>query len=247
MPIHKLVQYSTPDGTVFEGELYTPRNPENEKLPAVLVLPAFRGITEFEKEKALILAKKHHYIAFAVDVYGKGIRPTERAEAFATMKPIVSSRTEVLKPRLLAALETVKNLPNVDVNRIGAIGFCFGGLCVLDLARHQTNIAAVVSFHGTLLPVPDLPLDSITETSIQVHHGDADTHISKEQVDGFHEEMRQRNADFVFSSHAFAKHSFTEPEADSFNAPGVGYNKNAAERSWNSAIQLFKEKFIQHT
>ncbi|EFP07412.1 hypothetical protein CRE_26126 [Caenorhabditis remanei] len=238
----KHIDYKDADGTVFEGVVYIPENAKNSKVPAVLVFPAFRGITEFEKDKGHQLAELG-YFAFVADVYGKGVRPTERADAFATMGPLVSNRVEKLKPRLFAALNTLKTFSEVDQSKIAAIGYCFGGLCVLDLARYNAKLKVVVSYHGTLKPIPDLPLDPILETSVQVHHGDADFHIAKDQVDGFHEEMRTRQADFVFVSHAKAVHAFTEPEADSFNAPGIGYNEKAAKRSWKATLGIFDEVF----
>ncbi|ULU05271.1 hypothetical protein L5515_013899 [Caenorhabditis briggsae] len=238
----KLIDYQDADGNHFEGVVYIPENAKNSAVPAVLVFPAFRGITEFEKERGNQLAE-FGYFAFVADVYGKGVRPTERAEAFATMGPLVSNRVEKLKSRLFAALESLKTFSEVDQSKVAAMGYCFGGLCVLDLARYNAPLKAVVSFHGTLKPIPDLPLDPINATAVQVHHGDADFHIAKDQVDGFHEEMRTRQADFVFVSHAKAMHAFTEPEADSFNAPGVGYNEKAAKRSWRAAVGLFHEVF----
>ncbi|EGT55663.1 hypothetical protein CAEBREN_28158 [Caenorhabditis brenneri] len=237
----KVIDYKDSEGTTFEGVVYIPENAKN--VPAVLVFPAFRGITEFEKDKGHQLAELG-YFAFVADVYGKGVRPTERAEAFATMSPLVSNRVDKLKPRLFAALDSLKTFSEVNQSNIAAIGYCFGGLCVLDLARYNAGLKAVVSFHGTLKPIPDSPLDKINGTSVQVHHGDADFHIGKDQVDGFHEEMRTRDVDFVFVSHAKAVHAFTEPEADSFNAPGVGYNEKAAKRSWKATLGLFREVFV---
>ncbi|EGT55812.1 hypothetical protein CAEBREN_21500 [Caenorhabditis brenneri] len=237
----KVIDYKDSEGTTFEGVVYIPENAKN--VPAVLVFPAFRGITVFEKDRGHQLAELG-YFAFVADVYGKGVRPTERAEAFATMSPLVSNRVDKLKPRLFAALDSLKTFSEVNQSNIAAIGYCFGGLCVLDLARYNAGLKAVVSFHGTLKPIPDLPLDKINGTSVQVHHGDADFHIGKDQVDGFHEEMRTRDADFVFVSHAKAVHAFTEPEADSFNAPGIGYNEKAATRSWKATLGLFREVFV---
>uniref|UniRef100_A0A1I7T030 DLH domain-containing protein n=1 Tax=Caenorhabditis tropicalis TaxID=1561998 RepID=A0A1I7T030_9PELO len=239
----KLIDYKDVDGTIFEGVVYIPEIAKNSKVPAVLVFPAFRGITEFEKDKGHQLAELG-YFAFVADVYGKGVRPTERADAFATMGPLVSNRFDKLKPRLFAAIDSLKTFSEVDQSKVAAIGYCFGGLCVLDLARYNSGIKAVVSFHGTLKPIPDLSLDKITETTVLVHHGDADFHIGKDQIDGFHEEMRTREADFVFVSHAKAVHAFTEPDADSFNAPGIGYNEKAAKRSWRSCLNLLTEVFI---
>ncbi|CCD68337.1 Dienelactone hydrolase domain-containing protein [Caenorhabditis elegans] len=238
----KLIDYSDEEGNNFEGVLYIPKNVKQSKVPAVLIFPAFRGITHFEKDKGQQIAELG-FVAFVADVYGKGVRPTERADAFATMGPLVSNRVEKLKPRLFAAVNTLKTFSEVDTSKIAAIGYCFGGLCVLDLARYNAGLKGVVSYHGTLKPIPDIALDPIVGTTVYVHHGDADFHIAKDQVDGFHEEMRTRQADFVFVSHANAVHAFTEPEADSFNAPGIGYNEKAAKRSWNATLDLFKEIF----
>uniref|UniRef100_A0A1I7T029 DLH domain-containing protein n=1 Tax=Caenorhabditis tropicalis TaxID=1561998 RepID=A0A1I7T029_9PELO len=239
---HSLLQYKDSNGNVYEGDLFVPRTTGMRKLPGVVVYSAFRGITDFEREKAATLAQEG-YIALAADPFGKGIRPTDKMQCFEIVRPLVSERIDKLKPVIIAAIDAIKTVQCIDDQKIGAIGFCFGGLCVLDLARYNIGLKAVVSFHGTLKPLPNFPLDSIIGTAIQVHHGDADSHIPKEQVDEFHVEMRTRNADFVFSSHAFAEHGFTEPEADSFGLPGVKYNKKAADRSWNSAISLFKEVF----
>lgn len=184
------------------------------KLPGVLVFPAFRGITEFEKEKAKALAQEG-YIALAADPFGKGIHPKDKAECFAIVRPMIIERSKLLKCVIVAAFDAIKAVQCVDVNKIGALGFCFGGLCALDLARYNVGLKAAISFHGTLTPIPDAPLDKIIETAVQVHHGDSDAHIPKEQVDGFHVEMRTRNADFVFSSHAHAEHGFTEPGRNS--------------------------------
>ncbi|CAB3403803.1 unnamed protein product [Caenorhabditis bovis] len=238
--IHKVVEYKTNDSAIFEGDLYIPSGAR--KLGAVLVFPAFRGITHFEKEQAEKLANLG-YIAFCADVYGKNIRPQTVEEAFATMNAIKNDRQGVLKSRMMAALETLKRVKAVDPNRIAAIGYCFGGLCALDMARYNVGLKAAVSYHGTLLPIDGLPLDPIA-TAVQIHHGDADPHVGQEQVVGIHEEMRKRNADFVFVSHGNAMHAFTEPEADLLQRAGVGYNAKAAKRSWEMTLNLLDEVFV---
>ncbi|CAI2342877.1 unnamed protein product [Caenorhabditis sp. 36 PRJEB53466] len=239
---HSLLEYKDSNGKVYEGELYVPRTTGMRKLPGVVVFSAFRGITAFEKEKAKALAQEG-YIALAADPFGKGIRPTAASDCFAIVRPLVSDRVQNLKPVIVAAVEAIKTVHGIDSHKLGAIGFCFGGACVLDLARYHVDLKAVVSFHGTLKPLPDVQLDPIVGTVIQAHHGDADSHIPKEQVDEFHVEMRARKADFVFVSHAFAEHGFTEPDADSFGLPGVKYNEKAAKRSWRETLALFKEVF----
>ncbi|KAF1766558.1 hypothetical protein GCK72_006515 [Caenorhabditis remanei] len=245
---HSLLQYKDSNGKVYEGDLYVPRNLNSRiecgldclssrvrttgmrKLPGVVIYPAFRGITEFEKEKAKALAQEG-YIALAADPFGKGIRPTDKMECLGMVRPLVSERVKGLKPVIIAAVNAIKTVQGIDVQKIGAIGFCFGGTCVLDLARYNIGLKAVVSYHGTLKAIPDIPLDKIVGTAIQAHHGDADTHIPKEQVDEFLVEMRARNADFVFAN------------ADSFGLPGVKYNEKAAKRSWSATLSLFKEVF----
>ncbi|KHJ98677.1 carboxymethylenebutenolidase [Oesophagostomum dentatum] len=149
------------------------------------------------------------FVALAADVYGKGKRGANFEENFALMKPMLEDRNGLLKTRLLAAVEAVKNLPEIDPEMIGAIGYCFGGLCALDLARHNFGLRAAVSFHGTLTPLPDTELTPIS-TSVQVHHGDADIHI-KTPINEFMEEMRQRKADWSFTSYGNAEHAFTLP------------------------------------
>ncbi|KAK6042552.1 carboxymethylenebutenolidase [Cooperia oncophora] len=129
------------------------------------------------------------------------------------MKPLVADRMGLLKKRLLAAVEAIRSLPEVDPERIGAIGYCFGGLCALDLARHNFGLKAAVSFHGTLTPIPEAELVPMT-ASIQVHHGDADSHIPAAAVNDFMQEMRTRKADWSLTSHGNAEHGFTEPRKD---------------------------------
>ncbi|KAK5975404.1 Carboxymethylenebutenolidase, partial [Trichostrongylus colubriformis] len=124
---------------------------------------------------------------------------------------------------------------------IGAIGYCFGGLCALDLARHNFDLKAAVSFHGTLTPIPDAELVPIT-ASIQVHHGDADIHIPASAVNGFMEEMRTRKADWSLTSYGNAEHGFTEPHIDKLGVPGVSYNKEADRRSWTSTVAFLMER-----
>ncbi|CCD63535.1 dienelactone hydrolase family protein [Caenorhabditis elegans] len=157
---------------------------------------------------------------------------------------MTSDRNGKLKPRLEAALNALKSVPCVDKQKLGAFGFCIGGLCSLDCARYRFDgIRAVISFHGTLTPIEGIPLELLDDNSIQVHHGDADKHVSKVTVDAFHEEMRARNSDFVFISHGKAMHSFTDPESAGIAPSGVGYDANAEKRSWKATLEFLKEAF----
>ncbi|KAK6736656.1 hypothetical protein RB195_019388 [Necator americanus] len=128
---------------------------------------------------------------------------------------------------------------------VGAIGYCFGGLCALDLARYNVGLKAAVSFHGTLSPLPDTELTT-TSTSMQVHHGDGDIHI-KMPISEFMEEMRSRKADWMFTSYGKAEHGFTEPRIGELGHPGVSYNKEADTRSWQAAVAFLNERLQQQS
>ncbi|VDP20830.1 unnamed protein product, partial [Heligmosomoides polygyrus] len=182
---------------------------EAKKSPAVLVFHAFGGCTEFESGRAAVLAEEG-FIALAADVYGNGKRGSSREENFGMMKPLISDRSGVLKTRLLAAVHALRSLPEVDTERVGAIGYCFGGLCALDLARHNVGLRAAVSFHGTLTPIPGL--EYITEILILTSQRKRlAMHMVSFQVTNFMLEMRTRKADWLFTSYGNAEHAFTEP------------------------------------
>lgn len=244
MSIHETIEYKDADGNVYAGELYIPSSMTSEKSPGVLIFPAFRGVTQLEMKRAKILAEEHGYVALVADVYGKGIRFTDIPTAVTVIRPLTSDRIGKFKPRLEASLNALKAVPSVNQQKLAAFGFCLGGLCSLDVARHRLEgIRAVISFHGTLTSIDGLSLDSIGDISVQVHHGDLDEHVPKSNVDAFHEEMRARNADFVFVSHGKAMHSFTDPESAWIAPSGVGYNENADKRSWTATLELLEEVF----
>uniref|UniRef100_A0A914Z1T8 Dienelactone hydrolase domain-containing protein n=1 Tax=Panagrolaimus superbus TaxID=310955 RepID=A0A914Z1T8_9BILA len=240
-------EYKDSNGNVFEGFLAYPNGADNsdKKLPVVLVHHAFAGITEHEEEKTRELARLG-YVAFATDCFGKGIKGNTKEECFALLKPMVGDRRGILKDRLFAALDFVKNLSYVDSTKIGSIGFCFGGLCALDLSRYNCGISAAVSFHGSLDPLPSLENPPTEETepiksSIMICHGDADTHIPVEKAVAIMEELRNRQTDFQFISYANAKHAFTEIKFDNCGIPGIGYDEKACRRSWNQTLYHLNE------
>ncbi|TMS35121.1 hypothetical protein L596_002585 [Steinernema carpocapsae] len=243
MVVKSTVDYQVGEN-VFEGVLCVPDIAKKEKLPAVVILHAFFGCSQFETEKAEQLAELG-YVAFAADVYGKGKRGTTREENFALMKPLVEDRNGLLKGRLEGAFKFLAGLENVDARKISAIGFCFGGLCVLDMARHGLPLRSVVSFHGTLSPLPGTEslkgLDHL-KPAVCVLHGDADTHINA-QVEKFMEEMRVRKADFFFTSYGSAKHGFMMPITDKLNVAGVGFCAKTERRAW-SAMKDFLEETL---
>ncbi|EFP07842.1 hypothetical protein CRE_26129 [Caenorhabditis remanei] len=244
MSVYTTIEYTDNKGNAYSGELYVPSSPASEKHPGVLIFPAIRGVTQLEMTRAKLLAEELGYVALVADIYGKGIRFTDIPTALTVIRSLMADRTGKFKERPEASICALRALPSVDQKELAAFGFCLGGLCSLDVARHRyEGFRAVISFHGTLSPIEEIPLDPIDDTSIQVHHGDLDEHVPKTAVDAFHEEMRARNADFVFISHGKAMHSFTDPDSATIAPSGVGYNENADKRSWKATVELLKEVF----
>lgn len=211
------------------------------KKPAVLIAPDWSGRNKFACQKAEKLAELG-YVGFAIDMYGKGVLGNTKEEKSALIQPFIKDRKKLLK-RISAALETLKNLEPVDTTRIGAIGFCFGGLCVLDLARSGASIAGVVSFHG-LLSQPENKSDASILAKILVLHGYDDPMVTPDQVKQFADEMTHKNVDWQLHMYSHAMHAFTNPDAND-KAFGTVYNKEADMRSWIEMKEFFKEIFMQ--
>ncbi|MCG8416461.1 MAG: dienelactone hydrolase family protein [Proteobacteria bacterium] len=230
----------TEGGVELEGHLvYDPAGAD--KRPLVLVSHAWAGQTDFERNTAEKLAELG-FVGFALDMYGKGVTGQSVEENSKLMQPFVDDRM-LLRRRMLAALKAAKGHALVDSNRIGAIGFCFGGMCVLDLARSGADISGVVSFHG-LLGAPDLPdQDTPTvRTKVLVLHGFDDPMAKPEAMLAFANEMTKAGADWQIHAYGGTVHAFTNPEADD---PGFGtvYNRAADQRSWIAMKSFFEEIF----
>lgn len=231
----QLIEYR--DGnTLLEGYLAS-GTPSANKKPAVMVVHDWSGKNDFACRKADKLAELG-YIGFALDMYGKGIIGNTKEEKSALMQPLMQDRHQ-LQQRILAAFNTVKNLPDVDQHKIAAIGFCFGGLCVLDLARTGANIAGVVSFHGLLGAPDNLPISHIP-SKVLVLHGYDDPMATPDQVIAFCDEMTTAKADWQLYMYGNTMHAFTNPQADD-PAFGTVYSSSADSRSWQAMADFFKE------
>lgn len=206
-------------------------------LPAVMISHAWAGRSEFECNKARALAARG-YAAFALDMYGQGVLGRSVEENGALMKPFLDDRA-LLQGRQQAALATVKGLPEVDAARVAAMGFCFGGLCVLDLARSGADLRGVVSFHG-LLGAPGNTVGNRVEARVLVLHGHDDPMCPVADVVAFEQEMTGAGADWQLHAYGHTMHSFTNPHA---NDPGFGtvYNETADRRSWISLLAFLEE------
>ena len=206
--------------------------------PAVLVSHAWGGPGDFERGKAEALAELG-YVGFALDVYGKGKRGDNPDVNSKLMAPFLEDRA-LLERRMHAGLDAVRGVATVDSARVGAIGFCFGGLCVLDLARSAADVRGVVSFHGLLGGREGMATD--IKSKVLVLHGHDDGFVPKEQFDEFCAEMTTAGADWQIHQYGGTVHAFTNPNA---NDPEFGtvYNQDADRRSWITMKNFFEECF----
>jgi len=209
------------------------------KRPGVMIAHAWAGRSEFENGKAEELAKLG-YVGFALDNFGKGILGRNTEENSALIQPFLDDRT-MLQGRLQIALDVLKGLDEVDASRVAAIGFCFGGLCVLDLARTGTDLAGVVSFHG-LFGSPGNTAGNKIKAKVLALHGWDDPMAPPDQVVSLAEELSSMGADWQLHGYGNTMHAFTNPQA---NDPDFGtvYNPDADRRSWNAMQNFLSEIF----
>lgn len=207
--------------------------------PAVIVAHDWTGRNEFACQKARMLAEMG-YVGFASDVYGQGRLGSNNEEKMALMQPLVSDRS-MLRARLKAAYEAVSAMPEVDSSRIAVIGFCFGGLCALDLARSGVAIKGAVSFHGLLNKPEGLKSEQI-KAKILAMHGYDDPMVRPDQVNSFCEEMTEAKADWQVHMYGHVQHAFTNPQAHDTDL-GLIFNPIAAQRSWLAMTNFLQEIF----
>ncbi|MCB1219061.1 MAG: dienelactone hydrolase family protein [Planctomycetales bacterium] len=234
----EVVEYEH-DGTVLEGFLAWDDSFDGKR-PGVLLVHQWMGLGEHEKAWAERLAAEG-YVAMAADVYGKGVRPasTEEAGGQAT---IYRSDRSLMRARVQAGIDRLRSVAAVDESRVAAIGFCFGGGCVLELARSGSEISGVVSFHGNL-DTPDPADANNIKGSVLVCHGADDPYVPAETVTAFQEEMRNAGVDWQMVAYGNSVHSFTHESAGTDNSKGAAYNEKAAKRSWQAMLDFFDEIF----
>lgn len=209
------------------------------KRPGVLVVHQWLGITAYEKRRATMLAQLG-YVAFCADIYGKGIRPQTVAEAGAEATKYKSARA-LMRERVNAGLSVLKQNELVDTNRVAAIGYCFGGTAVIELARSGAGLSGVVSFHGGL--DSPAPADGWNiKCPVLVLAGADDPFQKPEDLAAFESEMRDAKVDWEITFYGGAVHSFTQPDPGFVN-PGAHYNEKADQRSWQAMKDFFAEIF----
>ena len=224
------------NGLESKGLLAAPE--EGKKAPAVLICHAWAGRSQFENDKAHALAELG-YTGIAIDLFGKGVLGKSKEENQGLIKPFVDDR-KFLQSRLKANIEMVKEQAEVDASKIAAIGFCFGGLCVLDIARSNAGAAGVVSFHG-ILRAPGNTAPKI-DAQVLALHGWDDPMAKPDDVKAFGEEMTKAKADWQLHAYGGVMHAFTNPAA---NDPvrGTVYDKAADRRSWQAMTNFLDELF----
>ena len=208
------------------------------KAPGVLVAHEGGGMTEHPKERARMLAAMG-YVAFAMDTFGQPV--TSQPEAMAIIGALMGD-LPTLRARANAALDLLKAQPNVDSARTAAIGFCFGGTTVLELARSGADVAAVVGFHSGLQTSASQDAKAI-RGKVLVLLGADDPIIPPEQRAAFETEMRDGGVDWQMQIYGCVGHSFTNREVDGLNLPGFAYDAKADNRAWAAMANLFAEVF----
>jgi dienelactone hydrolase len=237
--VEKAVEYKI-DGLTLEGfQVYD--DAVAGQRPAVLVIHQWTGLTDYEKGRSRQLAELG-YNVFAADIYGKGIRP-QPPEAGKYVVQFKSDRA-LYRTRLNKALEILRADERTDPARVAAIGYCFGGTGVLELAREGADIAGVVSFHGGLGAQDGLtaPVGGV-KSKILVLHGADDPNVPPAEVAAFQEEMRKAKADWQFVAYSDTVHAFTQKMAGNDNSKGAAYNEKSDKRSWQAMKDFFAEIF----
>jgi dienelactone hydrolase len=208
--------------------------------PGVLIVHAWMGLDEYTKRRARELAKLG-YVAFAADIYGKGIRPKNADEAGKLATEYRSGDRKLLRSRAQAALDELKKNKMVDQSHLYAIGYCFGGTAVMELAMTGAPLKAVVAFHGGLDFSQTMGDVKNIKAHVLILHGALDPYSPKEQVDALEKAMNDAKLDYEIVLYANAVHAFTDPGAGNDPSKGTAYNPIADRRSFQAMENFFHE------
>jgi dienelactone hydrolase len=211
------------------------------KRPGVLVVPEWWGLNDYPKMRAKMLAQLG-YVAMAVDIYGDGKVTSDPKQAGQWADALEAGDRAELRTRVAAALARLKSDPRVDPSKTAAIGYCFGGATVLELARSGAEVNGVVSFHGHYDTKDPAKPDQV-RARILACHGADDPFTSPAQIQAFEDEMRKARADWQFNVYGGARHSFTNPNAGKYHIAALAYNEEADHHSWQAMTNFFREIF----
>lgn len=231
-------------GTTMKGYLAYDQKVQGKR-PGILVVHEWWGQNAYVRKRARMLAQLG-YTALALDMYGEG-KTAQHPDDAGKFASEVMKNFPIAKERFLAALEFLKKQPTVDPDRIAAIGYCFGGGVVLNMARQGVDLKGVASFHGSLAVVKPIEPTQI-RAAVRVYNGADDTFSTPEQIEALKKEMADQKVNFKFVNYPGAVHSFTNPEATAigkkFKMP-VAYNAKADKESWADMEQFLKEIFTK--
>ncbi len=209
--------------------------------PGIIINHAWGGLDSFAQDKAIQMAA-NGYVGVCLDNYGDGALPETIEEKSGFMMPLKDDRKALLK-RLKAGYKAAGALEMVDADALAAMGFCFGGLCTLDMARAGLDLKAAISYHG-LLDAPDLPKKKI-KADVLICHGYDDPMANPDSLRAIQDEMVAAGCDWTVMSFGNTKHAFMVPEADNPDM-GLKYNKSAADQSWAATLDLLRKHFGLH-
>ena len=235
----KFVEYKDGD-TVLEGFVAWDSAAAGKSMPGVLVVHQWMGLTDYEKGRCKQLAELG-YVAFALDIYGKGVRPANPQDA-GKQAGVYKQDRELYRRRLNLGLVQLRGQESVAKDRIAAIGYCFGGTGTIELARSGADIKGIVSFHGGL----DSPSPSDgkkIKAKLLICHGADDPFVPAADIAAFQAEVNAAKIDWQMISYSGAVHSFTQPMAGNDNSRGAAYNETADKRSWVAMQVFFNELF----
>lgn len=235
----EIVEYKDGDVTL-EGFVAWNSAASVKPVPGVLVVHQWMGLTDYEKNRCKELAERG-YVALALDIYGKGIRPGNPQDA-SKHAGVYKNDRDLYRRRLRLGLAQLRAWGGVAKNKIAAIGYCFGGTGVLELARSGAEISGVVSFHGGLdSPQPEAGQN--IKCKILVCHGADDPFVATSDIEAFKAELNEAKTDWQMVIYSGAVHSFTQPMAGNDNSRGAAYNERADKRSWTAMNSFFGELF----
>jgi dienelactone hydrolase len=236
------IDYRAGDGTVLKGYLVSDDSLAGRR-PGVLVVHEWWGHNAYARQRAEMLAGLG-YTALAVDMYGGGQQAAHPEDA-GKFAGAVRKNLPLMKERFLAALELLRRQPTVDPAQIAAIGYCFGGAVVLEMARAGVDLKGVASFHGSL-GGGSTARPGLVKARILVLNGADDSFVTAEQIAAFQQEMTAAKVDYRFINYPGARHGFTNPDADTyaqqFKMP-IGYHAEADRASWAELQRFFAEIF----
>lgn len=208
--------------------------------PGVLVVHEWWGLNDYAKLRAEMLAETG-YVAFAADMFGDG-RITRHADEAKGWMQQITSNIESWQRRADLALAQLKAHPKVDPEKLAAIGYCFGGATVMQLAYLGADVDGVVSLHGSLPPATPEQAAKV-KARVLVAHGDADSFVPPERIDAFKKALSEARVDWEMNIYGGARHGFTNPYADGYGMAGLAYQEEADRRSWMRMLAFLEELF----